>query len=121
MSFFRPMLQEHSITEQQWRVMRVLNDTDEMETKQLADACCILSPSLTGIIQRLEQQDYVSRRKSSEDHRRILVKATPKARKLLDEMTPMVENSYSRLTQGLSQEKMERLKELLDEVSLLTN
>ncbi|WP_422134544.1 homoprotocatechuate degradation operon regulator HpaR [Endozoicomonas sp. ALD040] len=121
MSFFRPMLQEHSITEQQWRVMRVLNDTDEMETKQLADACCILSPSLTGIIQRLEQQDYVSRRKSSEDHRRILVKATPKARKLLDEMTPMVENSYSRLTEGLSQEKMERLKELLDEVSLLTN
>lgn len=119
MSFFRPMLQEHSITEQQWRVMRVLNDVDELETKQLADACCILSPSLTGIIQRLEQQGYVSRRKSQDDHRRILIKATSKAKTLMDEMAPMVEDSYRRLTQGLSNDKMEQLKVLLDEVSLL--
>ncbi len=121
MSFFRPMLQEYSITEQQWRVMRVLNDVEELETKKLAEACCILSPSLTGIIQRLEQQGYISRRKSSEDHRRILVKATPKARQLLDTMALMVEESYARLTQGLNPEKMEQLKDLLDEVSLLNN
>ena len=117
MSFFRPMLQEHSITEQQWRVLRVLNDHDEMETKQLAETCCILSPSLTGIIQRLEQQGYVQRRKSPDDHRRTLISATTKARELLDEMAPEVDASYNKLTNSLSKEKMDILNELLTDVS----
>ena len=117
MSFFRPMLQEHSITEQQWRVLRVLNDHEEMETKQLAETCCILSPSLTGIIQRLEQQEYVQRRKSPDDHRRTLISATEKARSLLEEMAPEVDASYNKLTSSLSKEKMDILNELLGDVS----
>ena len=121
MSFFRPMLLEHSITEQQWRVLRALNDVEELETRQLADICCILSPSLTGIIQRLEQQEFVNRRKSTEDHRRILISATAKARKLMEDIAPQVDASYRKLTRDLSREKVDQLSKLLDEVSLLKN
>lgn len=116
MSFFRPMLQEHSITEQQWRVLRVLNDHEEIETKQLAETCCILSPSLTGIIQRLEQQKFIQRRKSPDDHRRTLISATEKSRNLLELMAPEVNASYNKLTSSLSKEKMEALNELLSDV-----
>ena len=36
MGFFRPILQEIPLTEQQWRVIRALNEHQELESKQLA-------------------------------------------------------------------------------------
>ena len=116
MSFFRPILQEIGLTEQQWRVIRALNEHGELESKQLADLCCILSPSLTGIINRLEAQDYLKRRKSTEDQRRILISLTDKATTMFRNVSPRLEGRYAEMTSQLSPEKMQQLKELLDEI-----
>ena len=53
MLFFRPLLHDNAITEQQWRILRALYNYRELESKELAKRCCILSPSLTGILKRL--------------------------------------------------------------------
>ncbi|MEH6575467.1 MAG: homoprotocatechuate degradation operon regulator HpaR [Amphritea sp.] len=119
MAFFRPILQEHSLTEQQWRVLRALFEHEELESKQLAETCCILSPSLTGIIKRLEQQGLIQRRKSEEDQRRILISMTPKARDLFERLSPEVEQHYQRMASQFSAEKVEQLKSLLQELTNL--
>jgi len=119
MTFFRPLLQENSLTEQQWRVLRALYENEELESKQLAELCCILSPSLTGIIKRLEHQDLIQRRKSEEDQRRVLISMTPKARQLFESLSPEVEEHYKRMTEKFSKEKLTQLKELLLELSEL--
>ena len=36
MAFFRPLLNEHDLTEQQWRVIRILKQHGELENYQLA-------------------------------------------------------------------------------------
>ncbi len=46
----REMLQRSGITEQQWRVLRVLEETPDIEQSQIADQACILLPSLTRIL-----------------------------------------------------------------------
>jgi homoprotocatechuate degradation regulator HpaR len=116
MCFFRPILQEIGLTEQQWRVIRALNEYQELESKQLAELCCILSPSLTGIITRLEQQDYLKRRKSTEDQRRILISLTDKSKDMFAAVSPRLEGRYAEMTSQLSPEKMELLDELLDQI-----
>lgn len=50
MSFFRPSLNQHGLTEQQWRVIRILRQQGEMESYQLANQACILRPSMTGVL-----------------------------------------------------------------------
>ena len=116
MGFFRPILQEIPMTEQQWRVIRALNEYDELESKQLADVCCILSPSLTGILSRLEQQGYIQRRKSHEDQRRILISLSEKARTMFSELSPRLEERYRALTDQLSKDELDTLMTLLDKV-----
>ncbi|PPC73919.1 homoprotocatechuate degradation operon regulator HpaR [Pokkaliibacter plantistimulans] len=116
MSFFRPFLQEHNITEQQWRILRALFEHEELEAKQLARTCCILSPSLTGIISRLEAQGYIKRRKGEDDQRRVLLSMTDEARAFFDNLSPEVESRYKQLTDRLGQEKLQQLHELLNEV-----
>ncbi len=119
MTFFRPLLQENSITEQQWRVLRALRAFGELESKQLADHCCILSPSLTGIIKRLEQQGYITRKKSEEDQRRTLIRLTEKSEVLFKRLSPDVEAKYKKFTDLYGTEKLAVLSQLLKELTEL--
>lgn len=116
MSFFRPILQEIPLTEQQWRVIRALDEHGELESKQLADLCCILSPSLTGIISRLEQQGYIQRRRSPEDQRRVLISLTDKAKEMFDRVSPRLEARYQEITRQFSRENMDQLNKLLNQL-----
>ncbi|GAA0691310.1 homoprotocatechuate degradation operon regulator HpaR [Marinobacterium maritimum] len=114
MGFFRPVLQEIPLTEQQWRIIRALDEHGELESKQLAELCCILSPSLTGIISRLEQQDYIQRRRSPEDQRRVLISLTDKAKEMFDKVSPSLEARYKEITDQFTRENMEQLDKLLN-------
>lgn len=119
MSFFRPLLQEIPVTEQQWRVIRALNEYRELESKQLAELCSILSPSLTGILNRLEQQGYIQRRKSPDDQRRTLISLSDTAQKMFDEMSPRLEARYRDMTDKLSPEDMKALDTILTKLCKL--
>lgn len=119
MNFFRPLLQAHHITEQQWRVMRALYAYKELESKQLAQHCCILSPSMTGIIKRLEQMGYIQRRKSETDQRRTLIRLTDQAQALFQQLSPEVEARYQALIDKYGQQRLEELSGLLNELAQL--
>lgn len=116
MTFFRPVLQNAGFTEQQWRVLRVLNDHEELEAKQLADLCCILSPSLTRIINRFVEEDMIARRRSDQDQRITLLTLTDKAKQVVSDHRPDVDAAYSKLIDQLGEKKLRELSKLLDEV-----
>ena len=68
---FRPMLVRHGITEQQWRVLRVLGDEGPLGATEVAERASILGPSLTRIIKTLEQRAMITARRLPEDGRRV--------------------------------------------------
>ena len=80
MSFFRPSLNQHGLTEQQWRVIRILSQQGELEIYRLAEQACILKPSMTGVLVRMEAAGLVCRRKAEQDQRRVLVKLAGQGR-----------------------------------------
>ena len=56
---FRRIFNEFGLTEQQWRVLRVLWETEEIAFRELSDITLIPAPSLVGVIDRLAKQRLV--------------------------------------------------------------
>lgn len=121
MDFFRPHLNRHNITEQQWRVIRILWQSEDqtLESHQLAKLACILPPSLTGVLVRLEQNGLVERWKPATDQRRLCVTLTGKGNALFEEMKVEMISQYKKIQRALGEEKYRTLMSLLKEVQEL--
>ena len=116
MSFFRPSLNEHGLTEQQWRIIRILEQHGEQEIYQLAELACILKPSMTGVLVRMETAGMVHRRKAEQDQRRVLVTLADKGVASFEAMSQCMEANYQRLQDELGDEKLQTLLGLLDDL-----
>lgn len=116
MAFFRPSLNEHGLTEQQWRVIRILHQHREVELYELAQLACILKPSMTGVLNRLIRNGYAVKRKCSADQRRVHVSLTEKGEEAFSSMREDMENNYRRIQKQFGSEKMQELLQLLNEL-----
>lgn len=101
MGRFRPILKDFGLTEQQWRIIRLLDGeaTRELEAGQIAKRCCILSPSLTGVLERMERDALIRRMRAREDQRRLIVSLTPQSIELVKQISPLIDEQYRRLEQ----------------------
>jgi hypothetical protein len=61
MAHTRPSLREHGLSDQQWRVLRVLGEHGTVETGRVAREAYILGPSLTGVLARMERDGWSAR------------------------------------------------------------
>jgi len=95
--------------------LRTLNDTGDMEPNQLADACLILSPSLTRMLAAMEQSEMIVRTKSSVDQRRQVISLTPKSRQFLADVEPQVDAEYARIEAQLGRARLDALYAAIDE------
>lgn len=120
MSRFRPMLYEHGITEQQWRVMRVLSENDMLDATAISESANILASSLSRILKTLEKRGVIVRRQSAADARRTLIQLTEDGRAIIDEIAPESLAIYAELEQDLGgHERVEALIRMLNELSEL--
>ncbi|MBV7397126.1 homoprotocatechuate degradation operon regulator HpaR [Mameliella sediminis] len=117
MERFRPMLREIDITEQQWRVLRVIQEANEIDATQLARAACVLAPSLSRILKALEAQDLIAQQRDKNDRRRTLVRMTEKGETLLHEAGQVSAKIYAEIEQRLG---ADRIADLLDALDQLT-
>jgi len=91
---FRPILNAHGITEQQWRIVRALIDTGPLEPHEIGELCRISSPSLAGVLSRMEELGYITRKRLDHDQRRRRVSLTARSRALSTRMAPQIEATY---------------------------
>jgi homoprotocatechuate degradation regulator HpaR len=98
---FRPVLNEHGVTEQQWRIVRALVEQGALEPRQIVSVCRISSPSLAGVLARMDELGLVRRERLEHDQRRVLVSPTAKSHALAAAMAPRVEAVYAELESAL--------------------
>ncbi|WP_239024350.1 homoprotocatechuate degradation operon regulator HpaR [Ramlibacter humi] len=116
MAHNRPRLRQHGLSDQQWRVLRVLGEHGTVETGRVAREAFILGPSLTGVLARMERDGLVKRERDPADQRRTVVEATAKGRKMVDKLSHAVESHYQFMEKQLGKQKLEQLYALLDEL-----
>jgi homoprotocatechuate degradation regulator HpaR len=88
MDHYRPLLQKHDLTEQQWRVIRVLDEAPGMDMGALSAAANILAPSLSRMTKSLEERGYLTMRRTPGDGRRASLSLTEKGKTLLRTIAP---------------------------------
>jgi len=113
MAEFRPIMSEHGVTEQQWRVLRVLMEVEEIDATDLADRASILAPSLSRILKTLDGRGHIDVRRSPGDARRALIRLTEAGEAYIREMTPKSAAVYERIEALIG---AERLQSLLDDI-----
>jgi homoprotocatechuate degradation regulator HpaR len=83
MAPIRPVLRDANVTEQQWRVLRVLNEQDSMDAATITQMAILLAPSVTRILRELEERGLIERKPDVMDGRRAIVSITRQGRNLL--------------------------------------
>ncbi|MES2632640.1 MAG: homoprotocatechuate degradation operon regulator HpaR [Pseudomonadota bacterium] len=116
MAHTRPSLREHNLSDQQWRVLRVLGEHGTVETGRVAREAFILGPSLTGMLARMERDGLIRRERDPLDQRRTVVQATPRGLKLVEKLSRTVEAHYEWMEKSLGKQKLAQLYQLLDEL-----
>jgi len=114
MAHFRPMLARHDITEQQWRVLRVLAEAGPLEATELANRASILPPSLTRIIKALEERRLMTRNKVKDDGRRALLAITASGVALIEDLAPERVAIYDAIEKRFGGEEHEKLLDMLE-------
>ena len=119
----RPSLREHGLSDQQWRVLRVLGehagDPAGVETGRVAREALLLGPSLTGVLTRMERDGLIARQRCDQDARRTVVRATPAGLALVATLSQTIEAHYAWMEAELGKAQLAQLYALLDRVIAL--
>jgi len=123
MAHTRPSLRQHGLSDQQWRVLRVLgehaDDPDGVETGRVAREAYLLGPSLTGVLARMERDGLIDRARCPQDARRTVVRATAAGLAKVQALSETIEAHYAWMERELGKTKLTALYELLDGVIAL--
>ena len=123
MAHTRPSLREHGLSDQQWRVLRVLGEHAHepagIETGRVAREAYLLGPSLTGVLARMERDGLITRERCPQDARRTVVRATDLGLQKVQTLSQTIEAHYSWMEQQLGKDKLGQLYALLDELIAL--
>jgi len=126
MKLFRPMLAEHDLTEQQWRVLRALRAlharNEAVEVGPLAELASLLAPSMSRILANLEARGLIVRTMASHDQRRAAISLSSQGAALVELIAPESEATYEEIERRFGQVRLRQLiKELGELTSALTN
>jgi len=120
MGHTRPSLREHGLSDQQWRVLRVLgehaHDSAGVETGRVAKEAFLLGPSLTGVLTRMERDGLIERQRCPQDARRTVVRATELGLAKVQALSRSIESHYAWMEGQLGKTVLQDLYALLDQV-----
>jgi homoprotocatechuate degradation regulator HpaR len=114
MARFRPLLTAEGLTEQQWRVIRALHENGPLEPRQLCELCTISSPSLAGVLARMEDVGHVTKVRFEDDQRRVRVSLTEQSMAVVERMAPLLEAEYRALEKQVGTKAIDDLYVAID-------
>ncbi len=117
-SRFRPILNRHGLSEQQWRVLRVLSEMSEpIDASNLASRSFILPPSLTRILKSLAERGFISCERDRIDGRRTLLVISPAGREIIRTVGPESRQVFLELENRYGTERVEALLDMLEDLT----
>jgi homoprotocatechuate degradation regulator HpaR len=116
MQHFRPHLNEHDLTDQQWRIIRALAEREALEIGDLGERCCIHPASLSRILPKLDAAGLTCRRANDGDKRRMMISITPQGRRLFNSIAPGSDAIYADVARKLGSKRLHDAHRILDDL-----
>ncbi|RAP62728.1 MarR family transcriptional regulator [Achromobacter sp. HZ01] len=114
---FRPMLREHGLTEQQWRVLRAMSAAGRsLRPMEMAQMTFISMPSLSRLLKTLEAKELIHRSRLNDDLRGAEFGLTEAGCMIVAEIAPHSESTYAEIENLVGAEDVELLYQVLERV-----
>ena len=113
--FCSPVFNQHSITSQQFNVLRILRGAGlgGLPTLDIAEKMIEQAPGITRLLDRLEKKKLVRRERPSDNRRQVLCYITKPGLDLLQELDTPVKNQDNQALHRLDESEIEELIRLL--------
>lgn len=101
------------VTIGQWRFLRVLWTEDGLTQRELSRRVGLREPTTVTALKSLERSEFIVRKQSEEDRRRVHVYLTQKAKRLRRTLMPYVAEVNRVATAGVSDEELALLRDVM--------
>ncbi|TCS59054.1 homoprotocatechuate degradation operon regulator HpaR [Primorskyibacter sedentarius] len=113
----RSMLAASGLTEQQWRVLRVLDECGPQDTTDVAERASLLLPSLSRILRTMSDKGLITRTQHSTDRRRQTLAITAQGLDVIEQNREEAAAIAVAIKARLGDENYEALLDLLELVT----
>lgn len=117
MPAYRDLFARHNLTEQQWRVLRVLWSEQGVTAADLSRQTLLSAPSLVGILDRLEGKQLIARVRSTTDRREVHIVTTAMGRELRNQIMPSVGSIHDDIRSRVSTQEWDSMVATLAKLS----
>lgn len=113
----RALLQKHSLTGPQLSVLKELARQGQAPIGTLAKSTYLGAPTVTGVVDRLERQGWVTRVPGKEDRRQVLISISAAGRRMLARNPPLITETFCRKLLRCPQAEQQQIGEVLQKVA----
>ena len=115
---FNHSLKQWDLTSSQFSVIMYLlhNQDREINQKMIEEAFLLKGPTVTGIVKRLVEKDFIRRRPDPQDRRINYLELTEKGQALEAIVCTEITRLETETLQGISKEHLDLLEDLLNQV-----
>ncbi len=89
---YKPFLDPIDLTYTQYITMMVVWEENEITVKELGEKLFLDSGTLTPVLKKLEQKGFVTRNRSKDDERNLIIKVTAEGKKLREKALSVPQN-----------------------------
>lgn len=110
------LFKSHGLTMQQYNVLRILRGAGSqgLPSLEIAHRMITRVPDITRLVDRMEHARLVERRRSEEDRRVVIVRATARGRRLADRLEEPTNEAHRAQLGHLTDRELETLNRLLE-------
>lgn len=112
-SEFHEVVRAHGFSVSEWRVLASLADGDATPIGHLAEVAVLKQPTLTRLLDRMEEKQQVERLPHDSDRRITLVRITPAGRKTVSQLIALAQAHEQRVLEPFGLKRAEDLKTTL--------
>ena len=107
---------EHNITATQYIVLERMWEKDGLSLTELGDRLHFDNPTMTGIIDRMERDGFLQRKRNDGDRRVVKVYLTPKGKIKQEQVGSIAEEVDNMAWEGFNQTQKKDLLKYLDRI-----
>lgn len=90
----KQLIKKYGLTGPQMLILKIVVSHQEISSGELARIANLSHPTVTSILDRLSQKDYVQRKKSNRDKRKVFVSTTDLASKLFASNPSLLQEDF---------------------------
>ncbi len=113
----RKLAKETGLSTPQFIVLQAVDDLGEVTTKAVSDEVSLSQPTVTTILDRLENQGLVERYRSKKDRRVVHSELTADGREVLKKAPPLLQETFVDAFSEMSERRRKEIIKALTDVA----